>query len=161
MPARERWSRENPGTRLGLCCTKVAGGGGGGWKVMDFPSPWVTYDLPSRFTHLQELARNTINADQLIWSICTEKITCVNCKRKRKIIFLFRQPDSLKTMIRTIKQYLFLHLHSTDKLIITIYARIHVFKHCCNTIKTDRYTWFYRNQVNYRLSHDWNWMSLY
>ncbi len=26
-----------------------------------FLSPWVTYDLPSRFTHPQELARNTVN----------------------------------------------------------------------------------------------------
>jgi hypothetical protein len=30
MPARERWSRENPGTLWGLCCTRVAGGGGEG-----------------------------------------------------------------------------------------------------------------------------------
>jgi hypothetical protein len=30
MLARERWSRENPGTRQGLCCITVAGGGGEG-----------------------------------------------------------------------------------------------------------------------------------
>jgi hypothetical protein len=30
MPARERWSRENPGSRWGLHCTIVAGGRGGG-----------------------------------------------------------------------------------------------------------------------------------
>ncbi len=39
-------------------------------------------------------------------------------------------------MIQTIKQYLFLHWHSTDEWFPTMYTKIHVFKHCCNTIKT-------------------------
>jgi hypothetical protein len=58
MSAWERWSRENPGTRLGLRCTIVAGGRGGRSQI--FLSPWVTYDLPSRFTHPQELAGNAV-----------------------------------------------------------------------------------------------------
>ncbi len=33
MPARERWSRENPGSRRGLHSTTVAGGRGGGRGV--------------------------------------------------------------------------------------------------------------------------------
>jgi hypothetical protein len=39
---------------------------------------------------------------------------------------LFPQLDGLKIMIRTIKQYLLLHLHSTDELLPNIYTKIHV-----------------------------------
>ncbi len=59
MPALERWSRENAGSCRGLCCPTVAGGWVGRSRI--FLSPWVTYDLPSRFTRPQELARNTVN----------------------------------------------------------------------------------------------------
>ncbi len=34
--------------------------GGRGGRSRSFLSPWVTYDLPSRFTCPQELARNTV-----------------------------------------------------------------------------------------------------
>jgi hypothetical protein len=48
MPAWERWSRENPGTRRGLHCTTVAGGrGGGGGEGRGF-----SYLLESRMTYL-------------------------------------------------------------------------------------------------------------
>jgi hypothetical protein len=61
MPAQERWSRENPGISWGLCWTTVAGGGEGE-KVVDFPIflSHIQYDLPSRFTHPQGLARITV-----------------------------------------------------------------------------------------------------
>jgi hypothetical protein len=51
-PARERWSRENPGTRRGLHWTTVAGGegwgrGGGGGEGQGF-----SYLLGSHMTYL-------------------------------------------------------------------------------------------------------------
>ncbi len=42
----------------------MAGGEGGRSGI--FLSPWVTYDLPSRFTHPQGLARNTVN--RTVWT---------------------------------------------------------------------------------------------
>jgi hypothetical protein len=48
MPARERWSRENPGTCRGLHWTTVAGGrGGGGGEGQGF-----SYLLESHMTYL-------------------------------------------------------------------------------------------------------------
>ncbi len=38
-----------------------SGRGVGGGRSRIFLSPWVTYDLPSRFTYPQELASNTVN----------------------------------------------------------------------------------------------------
>ncbi len=43
-----------PGSPLHYC------GEGEGGRSWIFLSPWVTYDLPSQFTHPQELARNTV-----------------------------------------------------------------------------------------------------
>jgi hypothetical protein len=59
MLARKRWSQENMGNYGDLSCTTVVGRRGG--RSQNFLSPLVTYDLPSRFTHPQELARNTVN----------------------------------------------------------------------------------------------------
>ncbi len=47
-------SGDPPGSLL----YRVAGGGGERSRI--FLSPSVTYDLPSRFTRPQELARNTV-----------------------------------------------------------------------------------------------------
>jgi hypothetical protein len=61
-----------------LFASSVARVGGGG-KVVDFPlstsqdlqpanqngAPWVTYNLPSRFTRPQELARKTVNVNMI------------------------------------------------------------------------------------------------
>ncbi len=48
-----------PGSPLDYCGRGEGWGRGGRSRI--FLSHWVTYDLPSRFTHPQELARNTVN----------------------------------------------------------------------------------------------------
>jgi hypothetical protein len=48
MPARERWSRENPGTRRGLHCTEWQGGGVGG----EGEGRGFSYLLESHMTYL-------------------------------------------------------------------------------------------------------------
>jgi hypothetical protein len=61
LPALERWSWENGETTEISTALQWQGKGE---KVVDFPTSLEshTYDLPSQFTHPQELARNTINS---------------------------------------------------------------------------------------------------
>ncbi len=58
----ERWSRENPGTRWSLHCTRAAGGRGGGRGEGHGFSYLLESRLASRFTCPQELARNTVKS---------------------------------------------------------------------------------------------------
>ncbi len=66
-PANRSWCQSGRGgvrkTRepTGVSTTLQWQGGGVGGRSQIFLSPWVTYDLPSRFTCPQELAKNMVN----------------------------------------------------------------------------------------------------